>query len=196
MISVEAQIVSLLEQISGSNVLFEKEFDMLKHIDFYRLSWAMFALAVGTSVLIALLQVWITPVESRWSITTIVGVVFAIVGWFGAVPALQKKMEDQWVAGNERINQIISTFVTQEVIDAELRRHAKPFGDACSLQVSLRGTETAEIQIDRVKALVGETKSAFWAAHQLACDMEQFVMFAKVDNYLPQKTAEPASSES
>ncbi len=104
-------------------------------------------------------------------------VVFAVMGWI-SVACLCDDIRLQWQRGEnackereDRINLVVSTFLTQEAVDAKLQQLATKAENMFRDQAQYH--EGKERNIDDVTALliaraVANAKSEFWSAHELA----------------------------
>lgn len=124
----------------------------------------------------------VDPQYRQWGVVISLGV-FAVVGWCLVIPMLYTGVGRQWKRDNDLIDGIKSTFLSQEEVDRKLHVLAKKFDQLCTLQVQINGHEVWEARLKSVEDSITMAKSAFWAAHKLANELD-FKVRRKVGDYL------------
>lgn len=74
----------------------------------------------------------------------------------------------QWEAGENWIQHIKSTFITQDVVDLRLHQLAEEFNALCEKEIRLQGAESAQRELKELSDKLASAEGALWSAHQLA----------------------------
>ncbi len=124
--------------------------------------------------LLALFVFWLPPFNGKYSPEMVILLRFALTlglyafgGWFFIIPMLCGDVRKQCRLGNQAIEEIKSTFLTQQTVDLVLHKLAERFDRISREQISLQGQSAAEVQLDQLHLRLQGAKSDFWQTYNL-----------------------------
>jgi len=147
------------------------------------------------AVAMVVFALWLFGVQGGdYYAATVVALVFVgIFGWSAAI-GLGTEYCGTKEESDRLVDEIVSTFLTQELVDQKLRELAGRFDELCRTQVRLQSIDGNKQEYQELSDALKAAKQAFWRAHTLAKN-RGFKVVLWVGSYLPAPT-EPREAAS